>query len=456
MKSVLITILATFSFFPAQTLDSLINKKADMIIKSALTEQIGYQLLGELTELGGRVSGSASSLTVINWAKLKMEELGLANVYLQEAMVPHWVRNDIESAEIRFKKIRMANRSLNIAALGGSIGTPAEGIVGNVLEVKNFKELETKKAEAKGKIIFYNRAFDNTNVNPFISYGMAVDQRVFGAIEASKYGAKAVIVRSVTSKPDNTPHVGVMRYADSLAQIPACAIGVQDADFLSGILKTDPDLQISIKLNCENLPEIMSYNVIGEIEGSEYPDEIIVIGGHLDAWDKGSGAHDDGGGCMQSIDALLLLKAVGYTPKRTIRCVLFTNEENGSGGAEAYADSAFKSGEKHIAGIESDRGLGTPRGFSVTADSLTLKKMNSWLPLLNKSLIDWIRPGGSGADIGKIKNMQAYIGYVPDSQRYFDYHHSANDTFDVVHPREMQLGSASMAILLMLISEYGI
>jgi len=415
----------------------------------------GYELLGELCEIGPRLSGSGNSLKAIYWARDKMNEMKFDTVWLQPVMVPKWERGKVETAQIAYPGI-MSGKKLNIASLGGSIGTGEKGITAGVIEVRNFEELRNRKDGAKGKIVFFNRPFDNTFVQTFRAYGDAVNQRFAGAVEAAKAGAVGALVRSITSKYDNVPHVGVMFYADSVKKIPAAAIGLEDADLLSNVIKENPGVKINIKMDCSNNGEVLSYNVIGEIKGNEYPEEIITLGGHFDSWDKGCGAHDDGAPCIQTMEVLDIFNRLNIKPKRTIRCVLFINEENGSRGAKAYADSAESKNENHLAAIESDRGAFTPRGFTVETDSVTLSKMQMWLPVLNKSLIDWIRPGGSGVDVSKIKNAKALFGYFPDNQRYFDFHHSANDTFEAVNPREMELGSAAMAILTYLISEEGL
>ncbi len=424
------------------------------IIATTLKENRGYKMLSELCEIGPRLSGSDNSLTAIKWAEKKLTEIGCDSVWLQPVMVPVWERGDVESAEIKFSDSNSKN--LSIASLGGSIGTPPDGITAKVLEVQNFKQLEMLKEEAAGKIIFFNRPFDNSLVNTFTAYGNAVDQRVYGAAEAAKVGGVAAIVRSVTSKYDNTPHVGVMFYSDTVKQVPTAAIGLIDADFLSAKLKENPDLELTLKMDCKNLPEAQSFNVIGEISGSEFPDEILLVGGHFDSWDKGDGAHDDGAPCIQTMEVLDIFKRLNIKPKRTIRCVLFINEENGSRGAKAYAKETDSLKLNHLAAIEADRGIGTPRGFYVETDSLRLKKLQAWLPLLNYANIEWIKSGGSGADISHIKNSKALFGFVPVFQRYFDYHHSANDLFEEVHPREMELGTAAMAILVYLLSEEGL
>jgi len=429
---------------------------AQQIVSSALKERKGYEALKNFCRIGPRLSGSRNSLIAINWAKNKMIELGFDSVWLQPVMVPHWERGTIQKAMIMNSK-KFNGTELNILALGGSIGTPTEGIAANVIEVKSFAELEKRKDEAKGKIIFFSRAVDQSLLNTFRGYGSAVDQRVYGAIEGAKYGAVGVIVRSVTTKYDNVPHTGVMLYVDSLPGIPGVTVGYEDADLLSEALKEDPNLQLALQLNCKTLPDAKSYNVIGEIRGSEYPDEIIVVGAHLDSWDVGDGAHDDGAGCMQTIEVVDLFKRLNIKPKRTIRVVLFINEENGSRGAIEYGVYAESSEQIHLAAIESDRGAFNPVGFNVDTDSTKLiEKIESWLPYLKLAGISWVRKGGSGADISKIINAKLLIGYVPDNQRYFDIHHSSSDVFEEVHPREFELGTAAMAILVYLLSEEGL
>lgn len=428
---------------------------ADSMVRRSLSDQQGYNWLKELCEIGPRLSGSEKSLKAIYWAKDKMQNFGCDSVWLQPVMVPKWNRNNIETAIVSHSK-KYKGRKLTIASFGGSIATPTNGITSEVLEVKSFYELKLLGEKVKGKIVFFNRPFDKSLVNTFEAYGKAVDQRTQGAIEAAKYGAIASIVRSVTSKDDYVPHTGVMHYDNSIPKIPHAAISVLDAEFLSKAIKEEPNLQITLTMNCENLPDVLSYNVIGEIKGSQYPDEIIVLGGHFDSWDKGCGAHDDGAPCIQTMEVLDLMKRLHLSPKRTIRCVLFINEENGLKGGIEYGKYADSAKIKHIAAIEADRGAFTPRGFNVTTDSLTLSKLQEWLPILNIAHIDWIRPGGSGGDVAQIKNAKALFGFIPDDQRYMDVHHSDNDVFETVHPREMQLGTAALAILAYLLSEEGL
>ena len=421
------------------------NQVAQQIVESCLTEQKGYSYLAELCEIGPRLSGSENSIKAIEWAFEKMKQLKFDKVWLQPVMVPHWERGDIELC-----KIVDINKRLSILALGGSIPTSPDGITAEVIEVKSFEELASKKNFVKGKIVFFSRELDQSKINTFAGYGGAVDQRVNGAIEASKYGAVAVLVRSITTLHDNNPHTGVMDYNDTIPKIPAAALGNIDADYLSNELKSNPNLKVFLKFNCKTLPDTQSYNVIGEIKGNEFPDEIVLVGGHFDSWDVGCGAHDDGSGCIQTMEVLDLMKRINLQPKRTIRCVFFINEENGSRGATEYAKFTDSSNQIHLAVIESDRGAFTPIGFYAETDSTEmLEHLQDWMPFLEKANIEWIKKGGSGVDVQKIKNAKLHIGYVPDDQRYMDYHHSANDTFDAVHPREFELGAAAIAIIVL-------
>jgi hypothetical protein len=429
---------------------------ADKIVTTALIERKGYDWLSQLCEIGPRLSGSENSDKAVKWTFEKMKELKFDNVWLQPALVPHWERGEKETAKIIFSD-NLNEKNIEILALGGSISTPVNGITAEVLEVKSFEELNEKKDLAKGKIIFFNKKLDQSTLNTFTAYGNVVKLRAYGAIEAAKYSAVGILIRSITTKNDNVPHTGSMSYVDSLPKLPSASIGNIDSDFLEQALLKDPELKIEMKINSRILPDAISYNVIGEIPGSEYPDEIVVVGGHLDSWDVGDGAHDNATGCIQTMEVLDLLKRLDLKPKRTIRCVLFMNEENGSRGAKEYAKFADTSSQKHIVAIESDRGGFTPVGFNVDSESTEiLNKIKNWLPILERASIEWIKKGGSGADVQYIKNAIARMGFVPDDQRYMDFHHSANDIFEEVHPREFELGAAAIALMAYLISEEGL
>ncbi len=427
---------------------------ADQITRKGLEDLYAFEMLKELTQFGHRFSGTPGCDSAVQWAEKKLKEIGADSVWLQPVLVPRWVRGTPEKAIATVGKQKI---DLSVCALGGSVATPKNGITGEVIEVKSLMEAKQLGERAKGKIIFYNRPFDRTKVNPFEAYGGAVDQRGRGAIEAAKVGAVAVLIRSMTNALYKVPHTGAMRYADTVAKIPAAAISTMDADMLSEELQKGNIVSVTLTMDCKTLPEGQAYSVIGEIRGTEYPNEIVLIGGHLDSWDKGTGAHDDGSGVVQCIDVLRLMKELKLKPKRTVRCVLFANEENGLRGARTYAKNIDTTKEKHIAAIESDAGGFSPRGFGVETDSVRFLKVVSFAPLLESIGADRIRIGGSGADISVLEKFgTVLIGLSPDPQRYFDYHHTDIDTIDKVHPRELQLGAIAVAILTWAIVQEGI
>ena len=425
------------------------------IFNSALTQGQSYEWLRDLTQnVGSRLSGSEGAAKAVIWGERVMKEVGLDSVWLQPVMVPHWVRGEKEVANYTANGKKF---EVPVCALGGSIATPAEGITAEVIEVKSVAEAKNLGDKAKDKIVFFNGAFDNTLINTFKAYGGCVGQRFAGAAAVGKFGAKAVIVRSMTNGIDDYPHTGSMGYGDIPKEqyIPAAAISSRAAENLSQHLKEFPELTFHLKQSCENLPDAPSHNVVGEIKGSENPDKIMVIGGHLDSWDLGDGAHDDGTGVVQSLEVAYLLKKNNIKPKNTIRIVFFMNEENGLRGATEYARLAKENGELHIGALESDAGGHTPRGFSIDANKENLALLKSWKKLLAPYGLHDIIKGGSGADIGPLKDDHVtLVGYRPDSQRYFDYHHSATDTFDKVNKRELELGSASMTSIVYLMDKY--
>lgn len=420
-----------------------------------LQDPMAYELLKDLTSnIGHRLSGSKNFEEAVQWGKKELVKAGADSVWLEPVTIPHWVRGiEIASALIGTNK----KEELAICALGGSIGTPKNGIQASVIEVKSFEDLKQLGEKAKGKIIFYNRSFDRTKVNTFEAYSGAVDQRSKGAIEAAKVGAVAVIVRSMTNTIDKVPHTGMMSYNDTVPKIPAAAVSTEDADLLSGHLKNGQKVSIHLQLGCKTLSDVQSYNVIGQIRGTERPDEIILVGGHLDSWDKGTGAHDDGSGVAHSIEVIRLLKSLPERPKRTIRVVLFANEENGLKGGKAYAARLQNKNEKHLAAIESDAGGFLPIGFGVTTDSAKFTKIKSYSSYLEIIGAERISKGGGGADISTLESYgTALIGLNLNSQRYFDYHHSDHDTIDKVHPRELELGAIAIAILSWVIAQDGL
>ena len=427
------------------------GKVISSIFDEALTDRTAYKNLEYLCgNTKGRIAGSAAAEKAVEITRLDLLNAGADTVWLQKVPVPHWVRGKEKCSVISKSH---GKKDLAVTALGLSVGTDSKGITSEVIEIQNFEELKSLGSEyIKGKIVFFNRPFDNKLINPFAAYGGAVNQRVSGASQASKYGAVAVIIRSMTNALDNFPHTGVMHYADSVNKIPAVAVSTLDADLLSQWLKTDSSLKVHLISTCVNYPDTWSYNVIGEIHGSRKPNEFITVGGHLDAWDIAEGANDDGGGCIQAIEMLRLYKKLGIKPKRTVRAVMFMNEEISGTGGKTYAAEAKRKGEIHYAALESDRGVMSPRGFVFDADSAklqTLQKLASWFVPYN---IRDFEKGGGGSDIGPLKALGALqIGYVPDPQKYFWYHHSANDTFAQINIRELQMGSAAIASLIYLI-----
>ena len=453
ITTVLIGSICTGVF--SQKSDSLI---ARTIYDEALTKGESYEMLEYLClSIGHRLSGSPQAAAAVEWARQKMVEYEFDKVELQEVMVPHWVRGDLEYGKI-VNSAAIGTKEVPICALGGSIATGSNGVTARVIEVTNFDQLEELGRKGiEGKFVFYNRPMDARYIHTGSAYGGAVDQRHLGAAMATKYGAVGVLVRSMTLAIDDVPHTGSMKYDSVGIKIPGVAISTKGANLLSGLLKNDPNLMFHMELNCKTLPDVLSYNVIGEMEGTEYPDEIILVGGHLDAWDKGHGAHDDGAGCVQSIEALRILKVLGIKPKRTIRAVMFMNEENGLRGAKKYAAVAKEKGENHIAAIESDAGGFTPRGFGIYGEPEALKKIQSFSRVFDHYGIIDLKKGWGGADINQLKDQGVtLIGYRPDSQRYFDLHHTSEDTFDKINKRELELGAASMAVLVYLLSEYGL
>ena len=437
------------------TEDSLMLRK---IFDTALLEGKSYDWLEYLSnDIGGRLSGSLEAERAVEYTKKELEKLGLDKVWLQPVMVPKWTRGIPEYAYI--ETAPGITSIANICALGGSVPTPDGGIKAEVIEVKGIDELEALGTEKiKGKIVFYNRPMQANLISTFSAYGGCVDQRYQGAMEAVKYGAVGVIVRSMNLRKDDYPHTGSMTYGDTPAnmRIPACAISTNGADYLSSALKLMPSLKFYFKQKCKVFPDVQSYNVIGEITGTQFPNQYIVVGGHLDSWDLGDGSHDDGAGCVQSMEVLRLFKKMNYQPKHSIRVVLFMNEENGLRGGREYAQQAQLKNETHVFALESDAGGFTPRGFSFDIDDATFTQVKSWAPLFKPYLIHYFEKGGSGADIGPLKNDQMVLaGLRPDSQRYFDHHHAANDTFDAVNKRELELGGAAMASLIYLFDRYG-
>jgi len=426
------------------------------LYRLTLTEGRSYYWLKDLCfDIGARLSGSPEADSAVDWAVALMQSLDL-DVSKQPVQVPVWRRGE---KEIGYYTTSSGEKEkVRLCALGGSVSTGDEGIKAPVIEVGDWDELEQLgREQVQGKIVFFNEKMPAENLYTFHSYGHCVKHRWGGAVEAAKYGAVGAIVRSLSLRIDPYPHTGSMHYEAALDSIPAAAISTMDAEALSAALHRGDEVEFYFRQTCDTLPDKESYNVVGEMRGSEFPDEVILVGGHLDSWDLGHGAHDDGAGVVQSLAVLDLFQKLGYQPKRTIRVVFFMNEENGLRGAKEYARLAEASGQNHIAAIESDRGGFTPRGFHVEGSEKALHMIQSWEHILEPYGLHQIDKGGSGADIGPLKtDDNVLIGFVPDSQRYFDHHHAETDTFDHVNQRELELGAASIAALVYLIDRYGI
>ncbi|TNE78769.1 MAG: M28 family peptidase [Bacteroidetes bacterium] len=424
------------------------------LFEQALSKGKAYSDLRDLCKQAGpRLSGSPAAAKAVQLTAEKMRNYAFDSVFFQDVMVPYWVRNEETALKLSSSDTGFHSRDLPLCALGGSV---AGMVSGEVVEVLGWNDLQKLPDEqVKGKIVFFNRPMDARMVYTFGAYGTCVDQRVYGAIWAASKGAKGILVRSMNLSIDDYPHTGSMAYVDTIAKIPAAAISTQGAEELSALLVKYPNLSVSYALGGENKGMALSHNVIGELKGKKK--DIIAVGGHLDAWDMAEGAHDDGAGCIQSIEVLRLLKTLNYTPNYTLRSVMWMNEENGLKGALAYAHRADSLKENHVAAIEADRGAFAPRGFFIQADQKMVERMQTWLPLLEPYGVYMIKSGGAGADVGplaRVNEKTVLVGFVPDSQRYFDYHHAATDTFESVNKRELELGAAALASLIYLMDKY--
>ena len=450
-----------FILFFALTIQLSAQSDADQlqeIYSTSLTNGKSYEWLDHLSNtIGSRLSGSLGAERAVAYTKSELEKLGLDKVWLQPVMVPKWVRGLPEFAYI--ETAPGMTTPVNICALGGSVETPKGGVRAQVIEVKGIDELKALSSESvKGKIVFFNRPMQADLIDTFEAYSNCADQRYAGAYEAGKLGAVGVIVRSLNLRLDDFPHTGGMTYGDLPVsqRIPSAAISTNHAELLSTMLALDPSISFFFKQNCKQLADVESHNVIGEITGSEFPDEYILVGGHLDSWDLGDGSHDDGAGVVQSMDVIRLLKESGIKPKRSIRVVLFMNEENGLRGGRKYSEIAKTKKENHIFALESDSGGFTPRGFTFDCSDAVFEKVLEWQTLFKPYLIHYFEKGDAGADIGPLKSESIVLaGLKPDSQRYFDIHHASTDTFDAVNKRELELGAATMASLVYLFDKYG-
>lgn len=434
--------------------DPALAARCSALAERALADNHAIALLqGLLDAAPKRLSGSPGYEAAVQWGLATMREIGLENVRAEPVLVPCWVRG-VETARVVTGGPKrptafgvQEGMPLRICALGGSIATPVGGIEAEVVEVRSFEQLQALGEQARGKIVFFNRPMPRALRRTGAAYGEAVPQRSNGAIEAGKVGAIGAIVRSMTTTIDGFPHTGAMHYDDAVPKVPAAAVATADAEALAALLKKGP-VRVRFELGCETRPDVMSASVVGDLRGSERPDEIVVIGGHLDAWDLGRGAHDDGTGIAHVLEAVRLLRACGIQPKRTIRVVLFANEENGLRGGEAYAkDHAAELG-KHVAAIETDGGGFSPVGFSTSlrdAEAVDVRAL--FAPLQDLGAGVFVPGAGAGgADIGPLhKAGVPCFGLWVDGQRYFDYHHTAQDDLPMVNERELALGAAVVA-----------
>ncbi|MEI6681212.1 MAG: M20/M25/M40 family metallo-hydrolase [Bacteroidota bacterium] len=479
LSPIILLLLFAGNITLAQKEDSLVLRK---IFTEAISDTTAYHNLRYLcTRIGGRLCGSPQAEKAVKWSKTTLEAMGLDTVWLQECRVRHWVRGNTE--ELAAGRGTSAAARLHACAIGGSVGTGKAGLRAKVVEVADFDGLKALgRKNIEGRIVFFNHPPDPAHYNTFGSYGELVRYRVAGANYASAYGAIGVIVRSATVAHDDFPHTGILHYADTVKKIPAMALSANAAERLAGLLKATPGLELFMNLSSTEYPETTSYNVIGEIRGAVHPERIIAFGGHIDSWDTGQGAHDDGTGIMQAVDVLRIFKTLNLKPACTIRVVLFMDEEMSQRGAKKYGEYAkaqeelYKSqlasgstgapsgearqphsGTHHVAAIETDRGGFTPFGFSIEATDDQIVKIRGWKELLLPYGLYSFEKGGSGVDIRELKSLGVpLLDLVPDSQRYFDYHHSARDLFANVNPRELQLGTFSIAAMVYLIDKYGL
>lgn len=455
MKTLLLlTFLATSLHLFSQSED---QKQLQALYHAALTQGKAYDWLNHLSnQIGGRLSGSVQAQQAIAYTQSQLQTLELDRVALQPVIVPKWVRGTPEFAYIETKPGHITN--LPLCALGGSVATPEGGLKATPIEVHSIEALKKLgKNNIAGKIVFYNRPLNPAQINPFTAY--QDNERYAGVAEAAKYGAVGVIFRSLNLRLDDHPHTGAIDYGNTplASRIPAAAISTNAAELLSATLTLSPNTQLYFRQHCKQLPDVQSHNLIGEIRGTQYPEEIILVGAHLDSWDLGDGTHHNGAGCVQSMEVLRLLKKTGYQPKHTLRVVLFANGENGLSGAKQYAQTAKNNGEKHLFALESNAGGFTPRGFSFTGSQDHLQHLQQWKSLFAPYLVHYLAEGYSGDNLQPLKNQSPVLaGLFADPQRYFDHHHAQTDAFVHINPRELQLGAATMASLVYLVDQHGV
>ena len=438
----------------AQTAAEIARLKptAQRIVAAALADSGPYRRLGQLVDgFGHRLSGSSALERAIDWILAEMQRDGFANVRGENVMVPAWLRG-AESATLLSPRVT----PLHMLGLGGSVGTGADGITAEVLVVHSFDELAKRKAEAAGKIVLFNAAFPKDSA-PFAGYDVAVQVRGRAATEAAKVGAVAAMIRSVATFSIQSPHTGAMRYDSSTKKIPGAALSVEDAEMLDRMAQRGEHVRVKLVMNAQMLPDAPSRNAIAELRGREKPDEVIVLGGHIDSWDVGQGAMDDGGGSVAAWEAVKLLKTLGLTPKRTIRVVLWTNEENGGRGGAGYRDAHKAELGKHVAALESDNGIFAPLGFRFQGSAAGAKKAAMLAQLTALAGAKKIAPGDGEADVGPIL-QEGVPGFAldVDPSRYFWYHHTQADMLGVINDTDLRRCVAAMAILVYALGELDI
>ena len=412
------------------------------IISKSLSDSTAYNRLGYMCDtFGPRLSGSKNLENAINWILKEMNSDGLENVRGEKVAVPTWIRGK-ESATLLspFKK------ELSMLGLGGSIATPRGGLKAEVIVVNDWDELESRSNEVPGKIVLFNA--------PFTSYGETVAYRYSGASAAAKHGAVASLIRSIGPWSMNTPHTGVMAYNDDVQKIPNAALTMEDAMMLSRIHDRGNKIIVKLDMNARMVADRWSHNVLGEIKGSVYPDEVVVVGGHIDSWDVGQGAHDDGGACIASWEVLRLIKELGLKPKRTIRCVMWTNEENGGKGNKGYRDMHLDEMDKHVLAIESDGGVFSPKGFGFSGNDSAREIVEEIHELMKPIGANTISDGGRAADVAPLNDEGVPVMSLKvDGSKYFWYHHTDADTFDKIDFNEFNRCIAAMAIMAYVVAD---
>jgi len=416
---------------------------ADRLIKEAQGDHFAWNRLAELTDTyGNRLAGSPNLARAIAWAIETMKKDGLENVRAEKVMVPRWVRG-AESAEI----IEPPRHPISMLGLGGSVATPPAGIEAEVIVVKSYDELNQRAADVKGKIVLYNV--------PYTGYGQTNQYRTGGASAAARHGAVASLVRAIGPIGLRTPHTGGMSYADGVPRIPAAAVAAEDAERMQRLADRGLRVRVRLRMQARFEADVESANVIGEIRGSELPDEVVLVGGHFDSWDVGTGASDDGVGCVVTWEAARLMVKLGIRPRRTVRVVLFTNEENGLRGGTGYRDAYLRQAEQHVLAIESDSGVFTPSRLGFTGSGEAQRMMREIAALLTPLGLQDIGSGGGGADIGPIAQAGRVpmLAYQGDSARYFTIHHTPADTIDRIAPEEVSRAAAALAVVTYVVAD---